>query len=297
VEQDFSVWDGADPNSQNDDVVDGLYNFDGIASGNNSEHARQENHAYDVAAGARPGMDAMFSCTPVFNRHSGTDSVANRIIGDHEGFHAWRNCHEGLVADKPRFIEYTTWNDYLEGSYLGGSYTNSQLPPPYRGNNLSHDAFRKLSEYYLKWYDTGTQPTVTRDLIAIAHRLHPENAAGVNANGAGIADDTDRAQSDSGATKPLRRQYDYSVVEDRLYAAVMLKQAGTVTLKSGSTQRSFSLPAGVSEVSMPFAAGSQSASLARGGQTLLAATSPSQVQSGAVSLFNYNVQTAFAQGP
>ena len=296
VEQDFSVWDGADPNSQND-VVDGLYNFDGIASGDNSEHARQENHAYDVAAGARPGMDAMFSCTPVFNRHSGTDSVANRIIGDHKGFHAWRNCHEGLVADKPRFIEYTTWNDYLEGSYLGGPYTNSQLPPAYRGNNLSHGAFRKLSAYYLEWYDTGTQPTITRDLITIAHRLHPENAAGVNANGAGIADDTDRAQSDSGAIRPLRRQYDYLVVEDRLYAAVMLKQAGTVTLKSGDKQQSFSLHAGVSEVSVPFAAGSQRVSLARGGQTLLTASSPSQVQSGAVSLFNYNVQTAFAQGP
>jgi hypothetical protein len=297
VEQDFSAWDGSDPNSQNDDVVDGLYNFDGIASGDNSEHPRQENHAYDVAADSRPGMDAMFSCTPVFNRHSGTDSVANRIIGDHEGFHTWRNCHQGLAADKPRFIEYTTWNDYLEGSYLGGPYTNSQLPPTYRGNYLSHAAFRKLSEYYLKWYEAGTQPTIARDLIAIAHRLHPENAAGVNAISAGIADDTDSAKSDSGATRPLRRHYGYSMVEDRIYAAVMLKQAGTVTLKSGDKRQSFSLPAGVSEVSMPFAAGSQSASLARGSQTLLTTTSPSKVQSGAVSLFNYNVQTAFAQGP
>jgi hypothetical protein len=297
VAQDFSAWDGANAASQGDDVVDGLYNFDGMSSGDNSEHARQENHAYDVAADSRPGMDAMFSCTPVFNRHSGTDSVANRIIGDHNGFHAWRNCHQGLVADKPRFIEYTTWNDYLEGSYLGGPYTNSQLPPTYRGNYLSHAAFRKLSEYYLKWYEAGTQPTIARDLIAIAHRLHPENAAGVNAIGAGIADDTDSAKSDSGAIRPLRRQYDYSVVEDRLYAAVMLQQAGTVTLKSGGKRQSFSLPAGVSEVSMPFAAGSQSASLARGGQTLLTATSPSKVESGAVSLFNYNVQTAFAQRP
>jgi hypothetical protein len=48
---------------------------------------------------------------------------------------------------------------------------------------------------------------------------------------------------------------------------------------------------------MPFAAGSQSMRLARGGRTLLNATSPSRVQSGAVSLFNYNVQTAYAHGP
>jgi hypothetical protein len=36
----------------------------------------------------------------------------------------------------------------------------------------------------------------------------------------------------------------YSVVEDRLYAAVMLEQAGTVTLESGNKQQSFSLPTG-----------------------------------------------------
>ena len=87
------------------------------------------------------------------------------------------------------------------------------------------------------------------------------------------------------------------MVEDRLYAAVKLEQAGTVTLESGNKQQSFSLPAGVSEVSMLFAAGSQSVRLARGGRTLLTATSPSRRQSGAVSLFNYNVLTAFAQGP
>jgi glucan endo-1,3-alpha-glucosidase len=297
VKQDFSVWDGADPNSQRDDLVDGLYNFDGMASGNNSEHARQENHAYDVAADVRPGMAAMFSCTPVFNRHSGTGQVENRILGDFEGFHAYLACLQGLVRDRPRFIEFVTWNDYLEGSYLGGPYANSALPPTYRGNNLSHAAFRKLSEYYLKWYETGSQPTIARDLIAIAHRSHPENAAGVHANGAGIADDTDRAQSDSGTIRPLRRQFGYSVVEDRLYAAVMLKQAGTVTLRSGSTKRSFNLPAGISEVSMPFRVGSQGVKLARGSQTVLTATSPSRVQSGAVSRFNYNVQTAFAEGP
>jgi hypothetical protein len=69
VEQDFSAWDGANAASQGDDVVDGLYNFDGIASGDNSEHPRQENHAYDVAADSRP---AWTRCSRAHQSSTGT---------------------------------------------------------------------------------------------------------------------------------------------------------------------------------------------------------------------------------
>ena len=177
-----------------------------------------------------------------------------------------------MVAERPRFIEFVTWNDYLEGSYLGGPYANSALWPTYRGNDLSHDAFRQIGAHYIEDYEGGGA-TVEKDLIAIAHRLHPENALGVNLNGAGILDDTDTALNDSSQVRPLVRQTDYSVVEDRLYAAVKLTQPGQVRLTSGTSTQTFDVPAGVTEVSMPFAAGTQKIELLRGGSVVLTATS------------------------
>jgi len=237
----------------------------------------------------------------VFNRHSGTEQVENRILGDHEGFHAWKSCHEGLVSDNPRFVEYTTWNDYLEGSYLGGPYTNAQLWPDYRGNDLNHDAYRKVAERYVQAFKAnGQYPAITRDLVAIAHRLHPEDAPGVNAGGAGIADDTDNAQewtsSQGTLTRPLVRQFDYAVVEDRAYAYVELASAGDVRLTSGANVQTVPLAAGVHEVSVPLGAGVQKVELLRNGAVVLEATSARQVSAGLVELFNYNYETAHAQG-
>jgi hypothetical protein len=296
AEQLFAAYDGADPRSQADDVVDGFFNFSAFAGGTNIVKASQRNHEFDVAADARPGMDAMFGCAPHFNRHSGTGQYDNMILGNFAGFEAWDSCLRGLVQDKPRFIEFVTWNDYLEGSYLGGPYANANLWPTYRGNHFSHDAFRKIGAYYNEWFKKGVEPTVRRDLITIAHRTHPALARGINPNGAGIQDDTDNAQNNSGERRPLARPTSYNVQQDRLYATVMLKEPGTVVLHSGSASQSFALGAGVSEVSMPLSVGAQGVALRRGGNMVLTTTSPTQVQSGAVALFNYNVQTAFAEG-
>ena len=291
------TYNGSNNSDPSDDVVDGLFNFGGIASGNNSEAGLQSNAGLDSAVDASPGMDAMAGCAPHFNRHSDSGQYGNRIIGDFEGYHAWLSCLQGLQTQKPRFVEFVTWSDYLEGSYLGGPYSNTQLWPTYRGNNLSHDAFRKLGAYYDEWFQSGTKPAIRRDLIAIAHRLHPEDATGVNLNGAGILDDTDLALNDSSQVRPMVRQTDYSVVEDRLYAAVMLTQPGQVRLSSGTSSQTFDVPAGVTEVSMPFAVGTQKIELLRGGNVVLTATSARQVLPGPVDLFNYNVETTYAEGP
>jgi hypothetical protein len=281
------AYNGANNTSSADDVIDGLYNFGGLSSGDNSESGYQENQA--LVRAVTPGMDAQVGCAPHFNRHSDSGQFGNRIIGDFEGFHAFKKCMEGYAADRPRFMEFVTWNDYLEGSYLGGPYPQSALPTSWDGNYLSHNAFRKLGAYYIDWYESGSQPAITKDFIAIAHRPHPENAAGITANYAGMADDTDI----TGLVRPT----DYAVDEDRLYAVVLLKSPGDVRLSSGITSQTFSLPAGANEVSMPFAAGTQRIELVRSGATQLSATSAIPITLGAVTLFNYNVETTYAEGP
>jgi hypothetical protein len=290
------AYNGANNSDPSDDIVDGFYDFAGFAHGDNSEQGYQRNG--DLIAAVTPGMDAQVGCAPNFNRHSGTTDDNNRIMGDFEGFHAFKKCMEGYAAEqRPRFMEFTTWNGLGEGTYLGGPYTNEQLSPDFRGNNFSHDAFRKIGAYYIEWYEAGVQPPITNDFIAIAHRPHPENVAGIHPNGSGILDDTDDAQERSGAIRPLTRQYDYAVVDDRLYAYVRLKEPGEVRLTSGGASQTFSQGAGISEVSMPFNSGVQKIELVRNSAVVLSATSEVSISSSPASLFNYNVATAYAQSP
>jgi hypothetical protein len=274
------AYNGANNSSSADDVIDGLYNFGGLASGDNSEAGYQNNQT--LVSAVTPGMDAQVGCAPHFNRHSDAGQFGNRIIGDFEGFHAFKKCMEGFAASQPEFMEFVTWNDYLEGSYLGGPYTQAQLPSRYDGNYMSHNAFRKLGRYYIDWYESGTRPAINKDFIALAHRPHPENVSGVNGTTDSIG---------------LVKQVDYSVVEDRLYAAVMLTQPGQVRLTSGTSSQTFDVPAGVAEVSMPFAVGIQKIELVRNGATQLSATSAIPITLGPVTLFNYNVATTYAEGP
>jgi hypothetical protein len=274
------AYNGANNSSSADDVIDGLYNFGGLASGDNSEAGYQNNQT--LVSAVTPDMDAQVGCAPHFNRHSDTGPFGNRIIGDFEGFHAFKKCMEGFAASQPEFMEFVTWNDYLEGSYLGGPYTQAQLPSRYDGNYMSHNAFRKLGRYYIGWYESGTRPAINKDFIALAHRPHPENVSGVNGTTDSIG---------------LVKQVDYSVVEDRLYAAVMLTQPGQVRLTSGTSSQTFDVPAGVAEVSMPFAVGIQKIELVRNGATQLSATSAIPITLGPVTLFNFNVATTYAEGP
>jgi hypothetical protein len=284
ITQMVDAYNGANNSSQSDDIVDGFYNFGGLASGDNSERGYEKNREWDNAIQASPGMDFQAGCAPHFNRHSDTGQFGNRIIGDFEGFHAFNKCMQGYAFEqKPRFMEFTTWNDYLEGSYLGVNYTQAQLPSRYDGNYLDHGAFREVSRLYVNAYESGaTNVASTQDFVAIAHRPHLENASGINGSTDIIG---------------LPKQVDYSMVEDRLYAIVMLKTAGDVRLTSGGASQTFSRPAGISEVSMPFAAGTQRIELVRNGATQLSATSAIPVTLGPVTLFNYNVATTYAEGP
>jgi NPCBM/NEW2 domain/Glycosyl hydrolase family 71 len=283
IGQMVDAYNGSNNSSQSDDIVDGFYNFGGLASGTNSERGYQKNQEYDNAIDPSPGMDFQAGCAPHFNRHSDTGQFGNRILGNFAGFHSFKKCMEGFANEqKPRFMEFTTWNDYLEGSYLGVNYSQAQLPSTWDGNYLDHSAFRKISAYYVNWHESGSQPVIDRDLIAIAHRPHFEGATGVNGSTDSIG---------------LPKQVDYSVVEDRLYALVILKQPGDIRLTSGGSTQTFSQPAGVSEVSMPFAAGTQKIELVRNGATQLSAISAIPITLGPVTLFNYNVATTYAEGP
>ncbi len=252
--------------------ADGLYNFAAFAEGEDATAPVSHNRHYDQAADAE-GRDAMAGAAPVFNRHSDTGQFGNRILGDFEGFHTWLEEWKGIVREQPRFVEMVTWNDYLEGTYIGGPYPG-QLPSSSAGNDLDHAAYRKLAAYYIEWYKTGTQPKITNDTITIAHRLHSKNAV---------------ASED-----PLPKQRGWENVEDVLYGAVILKKSAQIRLESGDTSQTFDAAAGVHEVSMPFAAGTQRIVLLRNGQTRLVATSSRPINND-ITTYNFNYNTAWTE--
>ena len=252
--------------------ADGLYNYAAFADGNDPLGGVVHNTYYDVAADVR-GRDAMAGAAPAFNRHSDTGQFGNRILGDFEGFHTWLEEWKGIVHEQPRFVETITWNDYLEGSYIGGRYPG-QLPSSSAGNDFSHAAYRKLAEYYIEWYKTGTQPTIKNDIIAIAHRPHSKNAV---------------ASGD-----PLPKPTGWKNVEDNLYGAVILKEPAQIRLESGDTSQTFDVAAGVHEVSMPFAEGTQRIVLLRNGQARLMATSSKPINNHR-TIYNFNYNTAWAE--
>ena len=250
---------------------DGLYNFAAFAQGGDQLAGVRHNTYYDVAADAKE-RDAMAGVAPAFNRHSGTEQFGNRIIGDFAGFHTWLEEWKGIVREQPRFVEAVTWNDYLEGTYIGGPYPG-RLPSTSTGNDLDHAAYRKLAEYYIEWYKTGTRPKITNDTIAIAHRLHSKNAV---------------ASED-----PLAKQRGWENVEDVLYAAVILEEPAQIHLVSGNTSRTFDVAAGVHEVSMPFTEGTQQIVLLRNGKARLTATSSRPIDND-TTRYNFNYNTAWA---
>jgi glucan endo-1,3-alpha-glucosidase len=252
--------------------TDGLYNFAVFAKGDDQLAGARHNTNYDVAADAR-GRDAMAGVAPAFNRHSGTEQFGNRILGDFAGFHTWLAEWKGIVREQPRFVEVVTWNDYLEGTYIGGPYPG-RLPPDSAGNDLDHAAYRKLAEYYIEWYNTGTRPKITNDTVAITHRLHSKNAV---------------APED-----PLPRQQGWQTVDDRLYGAVILEKPAQIHLVSGNTSRTFEVAAGVHQVSMPFTEGTQQIVLLRGGVARLEATSSRPIDND-ISRYNFNYNSAWAE--
>jgi glucan endo-1,3-alpha-glucosidase len=252
--------------------TDGLYNFAAFPEGDDRLAGVRHNTYFDVAAEAR-GRDAMVGAAPVFNRHSSSAQYGNRIIGDFGGFHSWIEEWRAIVREQPSFVEIVTWNDYLEGTYIGGPYPG-RLPPDSAGNDLDHAAYRKLAQYFITWYKTGARPRITNDTIAITHRLHSKNAV---------------APKD-----PLPRQEGWQSVDDRLYGAVILEKPAQIHLVSGNTSRTFDVAAGVHEVSIPFTEGTQQIVLLRDGEVRLEATSSRPIDNN-IDRYNFNYNAAWAE--
>ncbi len=86
-----------------------------------------------------------------------------------------------IVELQPDFVEFVTWNDYSESSYIctiggdlpidiGGITNMVNTPQP-----MKHDAWLDLSKHYIQWYKNKTRPVVTTEQFYWWYRVHPKN--------------------------------------------------------------------------------------------------------------------------
>lgn len=86
-----------------------------------------------------------------------------------------------IIALQPDFVQFVTWNDYSESSYICS--ISSDLPTDMSGitdminkpEPMRHDAWLELSKHYIQWYKNNARPSVTTEQFYWWYRIHPKN--------------------------------------------------------------------------------------------------------------------------
>ena len=188
-----------------------------------------------------------------------------------------------IHVSHPQWVEILTWND-KEESYMMPiddfmKYNDWGLP---KGHYKPHAAYGELERYYIQWYKTGIQPTLTKDSIFYFYRTHSVNLVASN--------------------DPKGNCYWFlpsGSGTDTIYVTVALTSPATLTVQTGggtpgSQTHTFELPAGIQNVEVtPFVPGAQSFSLSRQGHPLNSIQGePIVTQS---ELYDYWMTTGFVE--
>ena len=182
---------------------------------------------------------------------------------------------DAINVTHPEVLQLNYWNDFIGGDYFSpiddpNKYPNanflvsSGLPTwnqgvtPPTGYFHSHIGATNLLPYYLQWYKTGVQPTITKDSIYWAYRTLP---MAFNASTPSVANK-------------------FGPLADSIYVTCHLTSAATLKVTSGSLVTNINVAAGISDVSAPFTAGNTPTfQLIRNAATVINATATDPIQS------------------
>ena len=143
-------------------------------------------------------------------------------------------------------MQLATWNDYAEGTSLAPSVRHGRT-------------FLDLTSYYATWFKTGTEPTVTRDVVYLTHRVQPFDAEPTYPETS--------LMHPRGGTAP----------RDTVEALVFATAPGTVTVRTGSTTTDCHVRTGVTVCTVPLGLGAVAATLVRDGVVVATVASPFEV--------------------
>ena len=169
----------------------------------------------------------------------------------------WYERWNEILNLSPQFVEIITWNDYGESHYVGPlSSKHTDDGNSKWANDMPHDGWLEMAKPFIAAYKAGSKkPSITEDKLVYWYRPTPK---GLDCK----STDTYGSAPDGGDT-----------MEDAVFVVALLKEAGQVTVNSGSNSKTFDAPAGASAYTVDIGVGVQKFGLVRGGQQVLSATS------------------------
>lgn len=195
---------------------------------------------------------------------------------------------DAIERTRPDWVEIITWNDFIEGTYIspiddpnryaGANFLDSSgIPVGTLHYFHSHAAAGELMRFYIEWYKTGKQPTISHDAIYWFYRTQP---AAVNAS-----------------TPPAQKKY--GPVADVIYITVNLVAPAVLRVESAGHIRDLQVKAGSNDVTARFAAGDPPTfTLMRSGTRVLRASGLDGIQgSPKFNNFYYSTGEAVAKTP
>jgi len=146
-------------------------------------------------------------------------------------------------------------------------------------------ALLAVNAYYHTAFKKGAYPAITCDKIYLQARPHINTAV---------------ATADTAGAPPTLGQNgaagSWTAATNNFFALVFATSAGTVVMKSGSSSKTFSVPAGITVLTAPLTTGSgMTATLSRGGTTYVDFT-PSFTFAGEFFSFPSRAKTSFLFG-
>ncbi|KAG0144605.1 hypothetical protein CROQUDRAFT_672281 [Cronartium quercuum f. sp. fusiforme G11] len=76
----------------------------------------------------------------------------------------------------PDFVQIISWNDYGESHYIGSLNAGTQPDGTTWVDGFDHQAWLSMSEYFIKWYKSGSPPPITHEQIYFHYRPHSSKA-------------------------------------------------------------------------------------------------------------------------
>ncbi|KAH9824076.1 family 71 glycoside hydrolase [Melampsora americana] len=166
------AWPSLDIESavSNNPVVDGMMSWESWPTGTENmstevdlqlqKNAKSENKLY------------MAGVSPCFFTHYPEKNYLFRS-DDHLYIKRWKQLINMPTA--PDFVEIISWNDYGESHYIGP--VNSVVPEGTTWvEKFEHKAWLSMTEYFIKWYKSGTPPPITAERVYFHYRPHSVNA-------------------------------------------------------------------------------------------------------------------------
>ncbi|XP_024527548.1 glucan endo-1,3-alpha-glucosidase agn1 [Selaginella moellendorffii] len=268
-------------------LIDGLYAWDTSAwpyssADNFNSPSNDKDQAY-LRACKNARKSYMASVSPWFFKHDGCcndvcttpkdqTSCGCQVKGNYQGSGLWIKRWEQIIKDQPDFVEIVTWNDWVERTYVAKMNNPNWGPQQSNDQDFPHEAFLELGSYYISWYKTGQQPSITDDSVFIFYYSQSAKATATN----------DPCKPQNG-----------NVLDDRVYVVTKLKSPASVEVQSGGSTQRFPVKAGVTTVSMPFQKGQQSAKVTRDGAQILQVVGSKGI-SNSFSTYDYNVYSGFS---